>query len=135
VSDPSLVPDFVPKILCHNSATVIIPIPWVLMGIGALISLLSIPLILKTVPMNRGYGFRMRKAFVSDAYWYAINSFGGKAFFAGGILLAVFAWAMRDSFPAPRSPLAPVYLVGSLLAFVGVPLLAVQVYAACLPDR
>lgn len=45
---------------------------------GLIFILLSIPLIAKKVPMNRLYGFRIRKAFASEENWYKINHYGGK---------------------------------------------------------
>ena len=51
----------------------IVPIPYVHLAMGLVSSLLSIPLILRKVPMNRAYGFRLKKAFVSENNWYALN--------------------------------------------------------------
>lgn len=50
-------------------------------GCGVLFMLLCIPLMRRTIPMNRFYGFRIPKAFRSDEDWYAINEFGGRAMF------------------------------------------------------
>ncbi len=46
--------------------------------LGALIILMSIPLVLGSVEMNHGYGVRIKKAFESEENWYKINKFGGK---------------------------------------------------------
>ena len=40
---------------------------------GILFIVISLPLLLGAIPMNRFYGFRISKAFASDANWYAIN--------------------------------------------------------------
>ena len=71
-----------------------IPIPYVHGGIGILTVLLSIPLILRIVPMNRVYGIRIRKAFISPHNWYAINAYGGKLLLAFGLVPAFIqlAW-------------------------------------------
>ena len=48
-------------------------------GIALLIAGLSIPLILRKVPMNHFYGVRFPQSFRSDKAWYEINVYGGKA--------------------------------------------------------
>lgn len=54
---------------------------------GVLFILISIPLVNKKVPMNRLYGFRISKSFVSDENWYAINRYGGRQLIRWSILL------------------------------------------------
>ena len=44
----------------------LIPIPYVHMGIGAATALISIPLVLRMIPMNRIYGIRTPEAFDSE---------------------------------------------------------------------
>ncbi|MDD5565007.1 MAG: SdpI family protein [Thermoanaerobaculaceae bacterium] len=112
----------------------IVPIPWVHAGIGLLIALISIPLVLRMVPMNHLYGIRVRRAFASRDNWYAINAYGGKVLFWVGVFLLVVAYAGRDVAPPPTSPWAPVYLVVPLLALV--PAIAlINAFARRLPDR
>ena len=48
-------------------------------GIALLLAGLSVPLILRKVPMNHLYGVRFPQSFKSDEAWYEINEFGGKA--------------------------------------------------------
>ncbi|MEM0966235.1 MAG: SdpI family protein [Verrucomicrobiota bacterium] len=48
-------------------------------GIAILISGLSIPLILRKVPMNHFYGVRFPQSFKSEEAWFEINEYGGKA--------------------------------------------------------
>lgn len=43
---------------------------------------LSIPAILRKIPMNKMYGVRFRQCFKSDEAWYEINAYGGKALLA-----------------------------------------------------
>jgi hypothetical protein len=105
-----------------------IPIPYVHFGVGLLCALASAPLILRCVPMNRAYGFRLPKAFVSADNWYAVNAFGGQLLAAFGAGLVVFSVATRDAAPSPRSLWAVLYLVGPLLPFVAL-LLAVRRFA------
>ncbi len=112
----------------------IVPLQYVHAGIGAATLLMSIPLILRRVPMNRVYGIRTRKAFTSDDNWYALNAFGGWMFAAFGLFLVLFAYATRRTAPPPRDPEAIVYFVLPLLAIIPV-ILAINAYGRRLPDR
>lgn len=49
---------------------------------------ISIPLVLRKIPMNNWYGVRVPKAFTSDENWYEINAYGGKWMIAAGAALA-----------------------------------------------
>lgn len=111
-----------------------IPIPYVHVGIGILTVLLSIPLTLRKVPMNRVYGIRVRQAFLSPHNWYAINAYGGKLLLAFGLLLLLFSWLGQDYAPPPTSIWAPVYLLIPALALI--PMLAMIIaFARRLPDQ
>ena len=111
----------------------LIPIPYVHAGIGLTMALTSIPLILRRVPMNRAYGIRIRKAYVSAENWYALNAFGGKLLLGYGVLLIVFGLLALSTAPAPSSPWAPVFLLVPLLGLVPV-LLLIVAYARGLPE-
>jgi SdpI/YfhL protein family len=52
----------------------------VLILLGAVTGLASLPLLLGRVGPNRFYGVRIRKAFSSDENWYRINAFGARCF-------------------------------------------------------
>jgi hypothetical protein len=106
----------------------------VLTGLGLLYAVLCIPLIFKMVPQNRFYGIRVRKAFVSDRNWYALNFLGGILIFAGGLLLVVFAQFTRDLAPSPRSILAPVYMIVPMAIEAAVVALVLYAYAGRLKD-
>jgi SdpI/YfhL protein family len=54
---------------------------------GIVFILISVPLVNKKVPMNRLYGFRISKSFVSDDNWYEINRYGGRQLIRWSILL------------------------------------------------
>ncbi len=58
---------------------------FVTIGIALLIAGLSLPLILRKVPMNPFYGVRFRQSFQSQEAWYAINGYGGKALLIASI--------------------------------------------------
>ena len=57
--------------------------------IGLVLVGLSIPLLLRKIPKNYYYGFRLRKAFKSKENWYAINAYGSKWMIGCGAILAV----------------------------------------------
>ena len=50
-----------------------------LIGINALVALVSVPFILGRVPRNRFFGFRTPRTLASDAVWYPANYTFGKA--------------------------------------------------------
>jgi hypothetical protein len=64
--------------------------PLVNIGIALLIALLSIPLILRRVPMNSLYGVRFRESFKSDGAWFAINEYGGKALLLSTLPILIY---------------------------------------------
>ena len=111
----------------------IVPIPWVFAGIGIASIAVSIPMILRRVPMNRWYGVRTRKAYASEEAWYEINAFGGKAFFLFGLLLAAVAWFGRDMLPDPRDASAAL-VMGLPVAAMLVVLLAVRRFSRRFPE-
>jgi SdpI/YfhL protein family/Transposase len=49
-----------------------------LVCLGIIVILVSVPLYLGKIKMNRSYGFRIRKAFESEENWYGINRYGAK---------------------------------------------------------
>jgi hypothetical protein len=49
---------------------------------GVLLFGLSLPLLLRKVPMNDLYGIRIPAAFKSEQRWYDINAYGGRQFAA-----------------------------------------------------
>jgi hypothetical protein len=102
---------------------------------GLLCAVLSVPLILKKVPMNRSMGIRISKACVSQSNWYAINAFGGKLFLVFGLLLVLFSFLSRDVAPPPNSIWAPVFLIAPL-AIAGVLIaLLIDAFAHRLPGE
>lgn len=83
---------------------------------GLLLILVSLPLIGRRVAMNRWYGVRIPKAFVSEANWYAINEVGGRWMAVGGGILAlvggfVVLWPPSTVGGVLIASLAPVPLV------------------------
>ena len=112
----------------------ILPIPYVFAGIGLLLVATSIPLALRRVPMNRWYGVRTRKAYVSDENWYAINAFGGKLLFVLGLFMLAVAWVGRDIWPGPRNAFEMLVTLAPL-AGIALVLAAIGLYARQLPEQ
>ncbi|HQM99558.1 MAG TPA: SdpI family protein [Candidatus Hydrogenedentes bacterium] len=56
-------------------------------GVGLLFIAISIPLVLRMIPMNGLYGFRIPKAFISAELWYDINAYGGKQMILWSIIM------------------------------------------------
>jgi hypothetical protein len=48
------------------------------LNLGVIIFIISLPLMLRKVPMNQTYGIRIKAAFKSEASWYEINAYGGR---------------------------------------------------------
>lgn len=98
----------------------VIPLPFGLLVIGLVMIAVSVPLIAGIVPMNRWYGVRTRKAFVSEENWYELNTYGGKLLVAFGAFLVVVALIGFAVAPDPRSPWAPVFVGAPLLLIIPV---------------
>ena len=111
-----------------------VPVQFVHMGLGLVLAALTLPLIARKVPMNRGYGIRMREAFLSEENWYALNEYGGKVLLAFGLFLLGFGLGTWRLAPPPTSPWAPVYLIVPLLGILPTALL-IRRRAKRLPDR
>jgi hypothetical protein len=47
---------------------------------GLLLIIVCLPLVKRKIKMNRWYGMRLPKAFVSENNWYNINEYGGRQF-------------------------------------------------------
>jgi SdpI/YfhL protein family len=50
---------------------------------------LSIPLILRKVPPNRAYGFRVPRTLADPAVWYEANAYSGKCVLLAGVAIFV----------------------------------------------
>ena len=109
----------------------IVPISTVLVGLGALTGIISIPLLFDMVPPNRLYGVRTRASFASESNWYSINRFGAKRFllFSGEvILLGIVCRSL------PEAPFwLPISFLFLTLLFLGLAVGSIQRYARTLP--
>lgn len=112
----------------------VVPIPTVQISMGLVATLLSIPLILRLVPMNRIYGVRTPKAFASERNWYEINAFGGRVLLGFGLFLSCFGWFARHHVPPATSPWAPLFMALPILALAPM-LLIIRRFSRRLSDR
>jgi hypothetical protein len=102
-------------------------------GVGLLTILISVPLILRKVPMNHLYGIRISKAFTSDRYWYDINAYGGKLLLAFGLFLSIFGITADNWAPTSANMLQVIFIVGPILLIIPV-FLMILAYAKSLPE-
>ena len=58
---------------------------------ASLLIAISLPLLLRAVPPNPYYGFRLAPAFDSDRVWYAVNAYAAKWMIAAGACVLLTA--------------------------------------------
>ena len=80
---------------------------------------LSIPLVMRKIPMNHFYGFRLKKSFTSDENCYNINQYGGRQLIFWSIPLLVLG-VLTIFFPLPENHWV-VTLIGCAPLIVMVP--------------
>ncbi len=68
--------------------------------VGFVLSMVSLPLWLRLVPMNSFYGVRLPSTFVSDERWYDVNAVFGRHLFSWS--LAVIAAGIAGFYQLPR---------------------------------
>ena len=83
-----------------------------LLGVCAVLALISLPLIVGLIPPNRFYGFRTSKTLGDSAIWYRANRFAGFAILAASAISTTLIMTM---------PLVPplLALLVPMLAAVG----------------
>lgn len=86
----------------------------VLIILGAVTAVFSVPLLLRRVRPNCYYGIRIAAAFRSERDWYAINAFGARRFILFGVTVAAMGLILNTL------PAAPFWLpiAGLLLALL-----------------
>jgi len=71
----------------------------VFVGVGLMLAGISVPMILKVIPPNPFYGFRVPKTMKNPDIWYAINTYSGWWLLGAGLLEALSAAALYVLFP------------------------------------
>lgn len=80
-------------------------------ALGPLLLVLAVPLMLRWVPRNRLYGFRVAATLRDDAVWYEVNASAGRQSVSLGALMVALefvlplSFAMRHSRPSASSAL------------------------------
>lgn len=70
---------------------------WVGLGVTPLLMLLSLPMALRLVPLNRHYGLRVPAAYVSEQQWLLMNQVSGISMVAAGLLMLLAgAWLLQE---------------------------------------
>ncbi len=100
----------------------------VLMLLGTVTALLSLPLLLRRVPPNRYYGIRLAAAFRSEQHWYEINAFGARRFILFGIVVASMGLALHTYTALPFW--LPIACMVSTLVLLLMTVQAIRRYAA-----
>jgi uncharacterized membrane protein len=101
----------------------IIPLASIFLGTATLIAALSIPLIMRMIPMNQFYGVRFPQSFKSEKAWYEINAFGGKALLISSVpILLVGLYGLphepRNYFPIGNAILLVSVMVACLASYI-----------------
>lgn len=65
------------------------------------ISILSLPLVFRKIPMNSIYGIRFSQSFKSKKNWYDINAAGGRVLILWNI--PIFLIGLKEIFIAPKT--------------------------------
>ena len=102
-------------------------IKWIALGdllFGSLLLVMSLPLMLRKVPMNNVFGMRIPTAFESEQRWYDVNAYAGRQ-------LAIWSWPLvfagaTGFFVSPAD--FDFYIGGSIVAtllVIGLPLLMI----------
>lgn len=86
-------------------------------GLGALVIVLELPLAMKLVGPNHLYGFRVGKTLSDERIWYLVNSYAGKRCVLTGVITIVLAVALRLAAvsPATYGAICVSVLVGGLV--------------------
>lgn len=84
-------------------------------ALGPVLILVSIPLMLRWVPPNRIYGFRIAATLRNRSVWYDANARAGWHCFLAGVLMILLELTLPTSF---RNPVLATVAVVSLVLVV-----------------
>jgi hypothetical protein len=63
-------------------------------AIGPILIVLSVPLILRWIPRNRLYGFRIAATLANDSAWYDANALSGRHMLALGLVMVALEFVL-----------------------------------------
>lgn len=61
---------------------------WAITGLYGVLIVATLPLVLRLVPSNRWYGFRLPGARLDPTRWYGLNALGGRQFIIALVICA-----------------------------------------------
>ncbi len=70
-------------------------------ALGPVLLLLSIPLMLRWIPRNRLYGFRIASTLANDSVWYDANALSGRHMFALGLVMVLLELVLPVAIRTP----------------------------------
>jgi hypothetical protein len=70
-------------------------------ALGPILILLSIPLVLRWVPPNRIYGFRVPPVYRNRSVWYDANALAGKHYLWLGVLMVALEFVLPNTLRVP----------------------------------
>jgi uncharacterized membrane protein len=79
-------------------------------AVGILLVLLSIPLVMRWVPPNHFYGFRVPSVFRDRSVWYDVNAAAGWHFIALGAVMVTLEFVLPGDALVPT--LLPISVIG-----------------------
>lgn len=82
-------------------------------ALGPLLLVLAVPLMLRWVPRNRLYGFRVAATLRDDAVWYEVNASAGRQSVSLGALMVALEFVLPLSLR--NATLSTVGVVGLML--------------------
>jgi hypothetical protein len=85
-------------------------------ALGPLLIVLSIPLLLRWVPRNRVYGFRVASTLCNDSVWYDANALCARHMITLGVLMVALEFLLPASARIPV--LRSIALVGLSIIIV-----------------
>ena len=100
---------------------------------GVVVVGVSIPLILRRIPMNGFYGVRIPKSFVSDDNWYAINAYGGRFLALAGAIISVIGLIIRFRPLTGEAAIVVAAVVPAIILVLSI--IPVLMFARHLPSR
>jgi SdpI/YhfL family protein len=66
-------------------------------ALGPVLILLSVPLILRWIPRNRIYGFRIASTLANDSVWYDANALSGRHMLTLGLVMVALEFVLPIS--------------------------------------
>lgn len=98
---------------------------------GILYILVGIPLVMRKVPMNKIYGFRIKESFTSNEAWFKINCYGDKQLIFWSFLMIVVGiiFLFKPVQAYKNDMINVLYVVGPMIMLTFVAILKTILYS------